>query len=153
MDPVDLEHQLDAALKRLPTPRAPRTLLPRVMAAVVAREELPWYAKGWSAWSRSWQLVSGLAAALVALGGFLAVHYFETAVQVSTSPMARLATGRAATLFEQIRTASTLFRIIWQALLEPIGLFVLALIVVITLAGAAVWSALDRLALGEAQQS
>jgi len=153
MDPVDLDRQLDEALHQLPGPRAPRTLLPRVMAAAAQRAEVPWYARGWSAWSRGWQLASALAACLVVVGGFVALRVFESALQVSTSPMARLATGQAATLLEQIRAASALFRVTWQVLIEPIGLFVLALSVVMMLAVAALWTALDRVALGEVQQS
>ena len=61
MDPVDLERLTDRALRTLPTPRAPRSLLPRVLAAVAAEASRPWYARAWLSWPLHWQLVSGAA--------------------------------------------------------------------------------------------
>ena len=64
MDPVDLERLTDRALRSLPTPRAPRSLLPRVLAAVAAEASRPWYARAWLSWPLHWQLVSGAATAV-----------------------------------------------------------------------------------------
>jgi len=58
MDPADLERLVDRALERLPSPPAPRTLLPRVMAAVDGLARRPWYARPWLAWPRPWQVAS-----------------------------------------------------------------------------------------------
>ena len=70
MDPADLD--LDRALTELPRPRAPRTLLPRVMAAAAQPAAPP--ATGWFTWPRAWQGASIAAAlALTALIGWLAV--------------------------------------------------------------------------------
>ena len=41
---------MDRELRRLPLPRAPQTLLPRVMAAVQAWAQRPWYTRAWFAW-------------------------------------------------------------------------------------------------------
>jgi hypothetical protein len=58
MDPIDLEHLIDRALKTTGTPRAPETLLPAVMAVVRAAAARPWYARPWTTWPRAWQVVS-----------------------------------------------------------------------------------------------
>ena len=54
-DPESLIHR---RLSQLPPPRAPRTLVPRVMARVRKRRQSPWYAQPWIAWPRVWQVVS-----------------------------------------------------------------------------------------------
>jgi hypothetical protein len=50
MSDHDLEHALSAAIRELPEPQAPLTLLPRVMGAVRARERRPWYVRPLSTW-------------------------------------------------------------------------------------------------------
>ena len=50
MGPADFEHRLTRELQMLPTPRAPGTLLPRVMAAVQAWALRPWYQRAWFTW-------------------------------------------------------------------------------------------------------
>src|SRR5262245_32986514 len=54
----DLECQVDRTLKRLPEVSAPRTLLPRVLAAVRARAALPWYRQSWQAWPMPLQVAT-----------------------------------------------------------------------------------------------
>ena len=67
MDFQDLERLVDRELKRLPAPRAPETLLPRVMLAVGARRaEAP--APDWMTWPLSWQVASLVAVVLIAIG-------------------------------------------------------------------------------------
>ena len=60
MDPVDLERLIDRELRSLPAPRAPRTLLPRVMAAANEAANRPWYSRTWLQWPVGWQLASAL---------------------------------------------------------------------------------------------
>ncbi|HWW01775.1 MAG TPA: hypothetical protein VNZ64_18900 [Candidatus Acidoferrum sp.] len=45
-----LAAELDLELKSLPELRAPSTLMRRVMAAIEARDRLPWYRQSWQAW-------------------------------------------------------------------------------------------------------
>jgi hypothetical protein len=68
MNPIDLEQLVDAELKRLPSPRAPRTLLPRVLAAASAQPQHVKAGRGWMVWPRGWQLVGGIAAVVVLVG-------------------------------------------------------------------------------------
>ena len=58
MNPDDLERLAHHELHRLPAPRAPRTLLPRVMAAVEAWANRPWYTRAWFTWPLGWQVAS-----------------------------------------------------------------------------------------------
>ena len=46
MDPDELASLIDRELRDLPGPRAPRSLLPRVLEAV-AEARRPWYARAW----------------------------------------------------------------------------------------------------------
>jgi hypothetical protein len=68
MNPTDLERQIDRALSRLPQPRAPRTLAPRVMQAVAALQALGARVDtGWRQWSLAWRMLAlVLACSLVA---------------------------------------------------------------------------------------
>ncbi|HEX5475899.1 MAG TPA: hypothetical protein VFX12_14660 [Vicinamibacterales bacterium] len=68
-DNDDLEALADRELRRLPAPRAPQTLLPRVMAAVEAWSPRPWYLRPWFAWPIVWRVAS--MAPLAALAYFL----------------------------------------------------------------------------------
>ncbi len=71
MPPGDLEDVVDRALKELPAPRAPRTLLPRVMAAIESGRAEPApartpRARPWVTWPLAWQVAS--VAVVIALG-------------------------------------------------------------------------------------
>ena len=54
----DLERQIDRALRALPTPAAPESLVPNVMAALAAREERAWYLRPWFEWPLGWRVAS-----------------------------------------------------------------------------------------------
>lgn len=53
-----LEKQLDRMLRSLPELEAPRTLAPRVMAAIHTRRAVPWYHRSWEFWPLSLRIVS-----------------------------------------------------------------------------------------------
>src|SRR3954466_15035194 len=76
----DLERLADLGLRRLPLPRAPQTLLPRVMAAVHAWADRPWYARAWFTWPVGWQAASVAALLIVIAGVVVTVPRIETAV-------------------------------------------------------------------------
>lgn len=131
MDPVDLDERLDRDLKALPQPRAPRTLLPRVLAATLERGPA---ATGWFTWPRTWQ--AGSMAALAAL--VTGVWMLLAAPPAPVADMARAA-GETATVM----------RALWEVLLQPVATYVLALGVSLAIACAAAW-ALFEVALGGA---
>lgn len=131
MDPVDLDERLDRELQALPRPRAPRTLLPRVLAATVERGPA---VTGWFTWPLAWQ--AGSMAALAAL--VAGVWMVLTAPPAPVADMARTA-GETATVM----------RALWEVLLQPVATYVAALGVSLAIACAAAW-ALFEVALGGA---
>ena len=134
MDPADLERLLDRELKRLPTPRAPHTLLPRVMEAVSADRPRTVRASGWSTWSPAWQASSvGVLLLMVATIAWL---YSAPPVPV----------------VESTRTAgevAAVMRVFWDVLLQPVATYIFVLGVSLALCCAAAWAAFE-LALGGA---
>jgi hypothetical protein len=109
----DLERLANRELRRLPAPRAPETLLPRVMAAVDAWARRPWYTRAWFTWPLGWQIAS---VALVAAGVFGAWH-------VPAPP-------------PSVQAAAGAGRAIWDAVIQPLLPFLL--LVVVLMCGACV---------------
>lgn len=129
MEPFDLDREL----AELPRPRAPRTLLPRVLAATAMRGPAA-AATGWLTWPRHWQAAS--IAVMLALVS--AAAWFVSAPPQPVSEMAASA-GQAATTV----------RVLWDVLLQPAAMYLFAIGVVLTLICAAAWAALE-VALGGA---
>ena len=135
MDPVDLERLLDGELKQLPRPHAPRTLLARVMTATAqpAGAAAP---SGWSTWPRAWQAAGGAAVLAFAAGlVWLAV--------APPPPVAQTAQAAGKTI--------AIARALWDVLVQPAVAYVFVLGLLLALACAAAWTALE-FALGEAPQ-
>ena len=67
-DVADLERDIHQVLRALPEPRAPRSLAPRVMAAIAANAAAQLQPQpGWRQWPLAWQMLSLVAAASVVL--------------------------------------------------------------------------------------
>ncbi|HVJ27368.1 MAG TPA: hypothetical protein VM493_07475 [Vicinamibacterales bacterium] len=135
MDPADadLERLLDRELKKLPAPRAPQSLLPRVMAASSASPQTA-PATGWSTWSPGWQ-ASSVAVLLL---------FVATVAWLFSAP--------PAPVVETTRTAgeiAAVMRVFWDVLLQPVATYIFVLGLSLALACAAAWAALE-LALGGA---
>lgn len=128
MDPADLERLLDRELKQLPAPRAPRTLLPRVLAAAAGRGEQALPATGWSTWSPVWQAAS-VAVLLVFTAG---LSWLISAPPAPVTSATRTA-GEAATVM----------RLFWDVLLQPVATYIFVLGLSLALACAAAWAALE----------
>src|SRR4051812_21143434 len=103
MDHQDSE--LDDRLRRLPAPRAPGSLLPRVMAAVEERSLAPWHSRAWVTWPRALQVMSASALVLV-----IAVVIWG--IPTATSHW---------TVLQAAGEASTLARVFWRTWLQPIA--------------------------------
>lgn len=153
MDPADLEHLTDRSLRALPTPRAPRTLLPRVLAAVAAEARRPWYGRAWLTWPLQWQLLSGAAALMVIVTATLAgpsaaaaMVEFGASTSLPISSMLAGAVGR-------LHAAWDASRIVWNVI-EPAARYLAFLLLIMSAACVAFGTALDRvIALGGASES
>jgi hypothetical protein len=152
MNADDLQQLIDAALKQLPTPPAPGTLLPRVLAATVHRKPAPWYARPWLTWPRGWQIACVVVFVAIGAGLSILLPSVQHAAGIISSRLAGSAPGRIAAVAAIVEQGATLVRVFWQVLLEPVAFYLLILAVSLSLACAAIWTALDRVALGGASQ-
>ena len=133
MEPADLDDRLDRELKALPAPRAPRTLLPRVLAATV-QGAAPHPASGWSQWPVSVRVAVAAMVLAVAIGVWL----------VLAAPPRRLTEAS-----ETAGNVATVARVLWDVMVQPVATYLFVLGVSLALACALAWAALEA-ALGEA---
>ena len=131
MDEFDLERIVDLELKRQPTPKAPRSLAPRVMEAVAASQSVPWYARPWLMWPVWMQAVSVIAIACLAAGAWSLWN-------------------EAPVVAQRANQMAAVSRAFWNVLFGPIAIVVLALTIVVALACAAAWTAVSRVTFGGA---
>ncbi len=131
MDELDLERFVDRELKRLPASRAPRTLVPRVMAAVAEARLLAWYSRPWLEWPWALQALSLVVAGAMASAGWMVWN-------------------QAPDVALRLNQAAAVSRALWSVFLGPIAFVVLALTIVVALAGAAAWNAVTRVTFGGA---
>jgi hypothetical protein len=152
MRPDELESLVDRELRQLPTPRAPRSLLPRVMAAVHAVAERPWYARPWFAWPPLAQAAS--IALLVAAG--VAAYTLVPVVRMAAAIVAPGAFATVALRVEfaarQVMAATTALEVVWRTVVQPIGPYAFALVATMCVASAAFGVALNQVVLGRGFQ-
>jgi hypothetical protein len=151
--PADGADPLDHALRSLPAPRAPRTLLPRVMAAVDVQQAQPESVRGrpWFTWAPEWQALS-LTAVIVLVGmAALLVPYADVAWGFGFGMLERVRPDAASGVHDAVAFA-TATRMLWQALFQPVLGYVVIWILLMSLACAAFGAALS-VALGGASQS
>jgi hypothetical protein len=160
MPPGDLEDVVDRALKRLPAPRAPRTLLPRVMAAVEAERAARSPGSNrragagpWLAWPLAWQMASLAAVVVLAVGIAQLWPWTEAAVRLTVAPALDGVTAFVAGMAAKVTTAASVTRIIWNAIVQPLVAYVLVLVLVMCAACAAFGAALGRVVLGGVPQT
>jgi hypothetical protein len=152
MTPSDLDDRLDRELRRLPSPPAPPTLLPRVLELVGQRARAPWYRRAWVTWPAGWQVASAAALAVVMIGIALALPGTQRAFEDARSLVAAHVPADAAGFLQIARQGSTLMRVWWDVLLQPVAAYVAVLGIVVSLACAAFWTVLNLLAPGGASQ-
>ena len=150
MTPDDLERLADRELRRLPSPRAPQTLLPRVMAAVEAWAGRPWYSRAWFTWPFGWQAASVAALALLVAGGVFFAPRVELAVSGAIATLQILAGGVADVA--PVETTAHSARILWRTLLEPLATYALVVVVLMVLACAVFGTALNHVVIERAEQ-
>ena len=127
MDRVDLDELLDRELQSLPRPRAPHTLLPRVLAAAGQHPAAP-PATGWFTWTwpRRVAFMAAFAVLLVA------------AYVIGSEPPAAVA--RAA---DAAADAATVMRVFRDVLFQPLAAYFLALGLLFAVTCAAAWAVME----------
>jgi hypothetical protein len=138
MDPAELERLIDRELRRLPAPRAPRTLLPGVMRAVRARTAAA-PARGFLTWPRLWQVASVAALVVLVVG----------VVRVWPIAQETIAGVEIAQQFDRLVSAG---RVVWRVLVQPVAIFALVMVTAMGIACAVFGTALGRVAFGGASQ-
>lgn len=129
----ELEGLMHAELRRLPLPRAPQTLLPRVMEAVAAASRRPWYARAWFTWPL-WSQAASLA--VVAL---LAYAIWRPPIALPVAPPSVVA-------------AVGTTRVIWETLIQPLLPYLVAVMVLMGLACVVFGAALNYVLLERVEQ-
>ena len=127
---ADLEQKVDRELRRLPAPRAPHTLLPRVLAAVEAWVNRPWYTRAWFTWPVGWQVASVALLALVVAGVWM----------LPPAPASVVGTTNAG-------------RVLWRTIVEPFLAYAFVIVVIMCVACAAFGAALSYVFVERAEQS
>lgn len=145
----DLEKMMERELRSLPAPRAPETLAPRVMAAIVARAPLPWHRRTWFEWPLGGRIASAaLTVAFVAAMMTLAPCRALAGVDVVVGFM-----DRVQTLMAPIsETAGRCFRValpLWNALAREYLVYALAFVAALVAVVAALGGAARELVLRE----
>jgi hypothetical protein len=146
MRAADLERLVAEELKALPSPRAPRTLLPRVMAAVGAWASRPWYTRTWFTWPVAWQVASVSLLALLVAGGLTLMPSADAAAGEVVSHLLPTAPGDLSIAASRADAALNAGRVVWRALLEPLAVYAFSLVALMAVACAAVGTALNRIA-------
>jgi hypothetical protein len=153
MDPDDLESVVDRALKALPAPRAPETLLPRVMDAVPVEARMRPRSGTWFTWPIGWQIAFVALVILLAGGLGWLLPTAQAAVVSSVSGMLTGVKLQVAGMLDEASAIVSMVTIVWQALLQPVVRWVFIFILAMSVACAAFGAALGRVALGGASQS
>lgn len=126
----ELERRVHQELRRLPSPLAPDTLLPRVLAAVDAWARRPWYTRAWFTWPLGWQIVSVMVLALFAIGIWM----------LPPAPPSVVVTTNAGL-------------VVWRTMVEPFLFYAFGVVVLMCLACAAFGAALSYVFVERAEQS
>jgi hypothetical protein len=149
MHPADLETLVDTELRRFPLPRAPLTLLPRVLAAVQQWSRRPWYARAWFTWPLAGQIASAAALMLIVVASAILIASAQTAVYEMA---ARLLSG-VTPVAQRAEAALNAARVVWRVLIEPLTVYAFVWVVLMCLACAAFGTALNHVAFRRAVHS
>jgi hypothetical protein len=150
MNDNDLERLAHRELQRLPAPRAPHTLLPRVMAAVETWAARPWYTRAWFTWPVGWQVAS-IAALVLVVGGAVILEPRVQATAAGALATIRLLAGGVSDS-APVETTANSARILWRTLLEPLATYALVVVVLMFLACAVFGTALNQVVIERAEQ-
>ena len=129
MHPAELERLIDRELKSLPMPRAPDTLLPRVLAAVRHWADRPWYARAWFTWPMWWRVVSAAALLAVLAGVGVALPVVQDSVAARVAAVHLPVSVDVAAAARRVVVIAGTLRILWLAIAGPFVAYAFALLV------------------------
>jgi hypothetical protein len=155
MHPVDPERFADIVgtrLRELPQPVAPRTLLPRVMAAAQEWARRPWYARAWFTWPLGWQVASIAVLCVMGVWAVMLVPAVEgAAARIATAYIANTGGGLVGAGGRLEATMNAVV-ILWRAIVKPIAPYVFAFAALMCGACAVFAAALNHVAFGRTVQ-
>ncbi len=128
-----LERVIHAELTQLPPPRAPHTLLPRVMQAVESGAHQAWVTRAWFVWPW-WAQAGSLAAVSLVVYGL-----WRLPLHVPAAP-------------PSLAAAAGTTRVIWEALIQPLLPYLAAVMVLMGLACVLFGAALNYVLLERVEQ-
>jgi hypothetical protein len=152
MHPGELEIIVDRELRRLPAPRAPLTLLPRVMAAVQEWSRRPWYTRAWFSWPIGWQAASIACLALLIAGATLALPALWAAAAGAGSSLTGGVTGDMAVMAHRAQMGAAAAQILWRAVFGPLAQYAFVLVALMCVACVAFGAILNSVVLERAVQ-
>jgi hypothetical protein len=126
MESDDLERLVDGALKRLPSPHAPDTLLPRVMAVVDASAHRVWYRRAWRTWPVAWQIASAIACAALVLLIASVGPVTSVGTVAKTAPASQVISDSVA-FAGRMQDATGVAWTLWRVVLQPLVPYAFAL--------------------------
>ena len=152
VDPEQFEEILGARFRQLPMPRAPRTLLPRVMAAAQQWARRPWYARAWFTWPLGWQVASIAVFCVIGAWAVMAVPTVESAAARIASAYIASTGGDVAGAGGRLEATMNAVVILWRAIVKPIAPYVFAFAALMGGACAVFAAALNHVAFGRTVQ-
>jgi hypothetical protein len=153
VDEHELERLIGQALTRLPGPRAPRTLLPRVMAAVAQAASRPWYARAWRTWPIGGQLASIAGCLLLVAAGAMSLPSIETFVVAHPVPIVPRVGVWFAGVGARAAALQAAVEVVWRVVIAPVATYAVIPVLLMCVASVACGAALGRLAFGGRTQS
>ena len=152
VDPERVDEIVGARLRQLPLPRAPRTLLPRVMAATQQWARRPWYARAWFTWPLGWQVASIAVFCAIGACAVMVVPSLESAAaRIATAYIASTGGGVVGASGRLEATMNAVV-ILWRAVIRPVAPYVFAFAALMCGACAVFAAALNHVAFGRTVQ-
>jgi hypothetical protein len=155
MHPVDPERFADVVgtrLRHLPMPSAPRTLLPRVMAAAQRWARRPWYARAWFTWPLAWQAASIAGLCVLGAGAVMLLPSVEGAAARIATGYAAGMRGHAVDIIGRVEVTMNAAVILWRTIVRPTATYAFAFVALMCLACAVFGAAINHVAFGRTVQ-
>ena len=141
MNPAELETVVHRAIGQLPPPRAPLTLVPRVLAAVETPVARRWYTRPWASWPLPLRSMSAMASAVVATVVWIVLAGSEgSAIAGAADEMV----SSVRMIVDDALALAGATRVLWRVFLEPAVGYLVTLVAVMGLAVGLFCAALAR---------